>query len=96
MSGDDPLRLEWWNGLWQFPHFRAAQRFVTAVWGVVYLAEALVRFGSALVLSPAQVVTLSHVMAFVVLVALILWTRRYLLAVRERRIRELAAQAQRS
>ncbi len=96
VAGDDPVRLEWWNGLWQYPHFRAAQRWVTAVWGVAYLVEALLRIGAALFLSPAQVVTLSHVMAFVVLVALILWTRRYLLAVRERRIRELAAQAQRS
>ena len=61
----------------------------------MYLVEALLRLGSALLLSPAQVVTLSHVMAFVVLVTLIAWTRRYLLAVRERRIRELAAQAPR-
>jgi intracellular septation protein A len=96
VAGDDPVRLEWWNGLWQYPHFRAAQRLVTAVWGVAYLVEAFLRIGAALFLSPAQVVTISHVMAFVVLVALILWTRRYLLAVRERRIRELAAQAQRS
>jgi intracellular septation protein A len=96
VAGDDPLRLEWWNGLWQYPHFRAAQRFVTAVWGVVYLLEALVRIGFALVLSPAEVVLISHLMAFGVLIALIAWTRRYMLAVRERRMRELAAAAQRT
>jgi hypothetical protein len=33
VAGDDPVRLEWWNGLWQYPRFRAAQRLVTAVWG---------------------------------------------------------------
>ena len=41
VAGDDPVRLEWWNGRWQHPHFRAAQRFVTAVWGLVYLVESL-------------------------------------------------------
>lgn len=96
VAGDDPVRLEWWNGLWQYAHFRRAQRLVTGVWGIAYLVEALLRVGFALFASPAQVVTISHVMAFAVLVALIVWTRRYLLAVRERRIRELAAQAQRT
>src|SRR5271167_2387412 len=33
VAGDDPVRLAWWNGLWQFPHFRKAMRTVTAVWG---------------------------------------------------------------
>src|SRR6266478_471449 len=54
VAGDDPVRLEWWNGLWQYPNFRAAQRLVTAVWGIVYLVEALLRVGFALVLSPAK------------------------------------------
>lgn len=96
VAGDDPVRLEWWNGLWQYPHFRAAQRFVTAVWGVVYLVEATLRIGFALVLSPAQVIVISHLMAFGVLIALIAWSRRYMLAVRQRRMRELAAAAPRS
>ena len=96
VAGDDPVRLEWWNGLWQYPHFRGAQRLVTAVWGVAYLVEAVLRVGFALFLSPAQVVTISHVMAFAVLVALIAWTRRYLLALRDRRLRERAAEAQHS
>ena len=88
VAGDDPVRLEWWNGLWEFPHFRAAQRLVTAVWGITYLVEAIARVGLALVMSPAQVVTLSPVMAFGVTIVLIVWTRRYMLALRERRLRE--------
>jgi len=87
VAGDDPARLEWWNGLWELPDFRAAMRLVTAVWGVTYLIEAALRVGLALVLSPAQVVAISPIMAFGVLVALIAWTRRYLLAIRERRLR---------
>jgi len=93
VAGDDPVRLEWWNGLWQFEHFRAAQRLVTTVWGVAYIVEALVRVGLALTVSPAEVVAISPVMAFGVLILLIVWTRRYMLAVRERRMRELPAGA---
>jgi hypothetical protein len=88
VAGDDPVRLECWNGLWQYPNFRAAQRRVAAVWGIAYLVEALLRVGFALILSPAKVVTISPVMAFGVMVVLIAWTRRYMLALRERRIRE--------
>ena len=88
VAGDDPAKLEWWNGLWQYPGFRAAQRTVTAVWGVAYLAEAILRVGFALVLSPAEVVTISPIMAFGVTIVLIAWTRRYMLAQRDRRIRE--------
>ena len=88
VAGDDPERLEWWNGLWQYPHFRASQRLVTAVWGISYLVESLVRVGFAVLLPPAQVVAISPVMAFGVMIVLIAWTRRYMLAVRERRIRE--------
>jgi intracellular septation protein A len=88
VAGDDPVRLEWWNSLWQYPNFRAAQRLATAVWGIAYLVEALLRVGFAAVLPPAQVVTISPVMAFGVMILLIAWTRRYMRAVRERRIRE--------
>jgi hypothetical protein len=88
VAGDDPERLEWWNGLWQYPRFRASQRLVTAVWGISYLVESLLRVGFAELLSPAQVVAISPVMAFGVMIVLIAWTRRYMLALRERRIQE--------
>jgi hypothetical protein len=88
VAGDDPVKLEWWNGLWQYPHFRAAQRMVTVVWGVAYVAEAVLRVVFALIMSPAEVVSISPIMAFGVTIALIVWTRRYMLALRERRLRE--------
>jgi hypothetical protein len=58
------------------------------VWGIAYLVEALLRVGFALALPPAQVVAISPVMAFGMMIVLIAWTRRYMLALRERRIRE--------
>jgi len=42
------------------------------------------------------VVAISPVMGFSVMIVLIAWTRRYMLAVRERRLRERVAEAQRS
>jgi intracellular septation protein A len=87
VAGDDPARLAWWNGLWSDPGFRATLRFVTTAWGVAYLVEALVRVGFALVLSPAQVVTISPVMGYGVMILLISWTRRYMRAAKERRMR---------
>jgi hypothetical protein len=93
VAGDDPAVLAWWNGLWQIDEFRAAQRLITAVWGIVYLLEALVRVGFALVLTPVVVVAISPVMGFGVLVLLILWTRRHQLALRERRMGQQAPAA---
>jgi intracellular septation protein A len=54
VAGNDPVRVEWWDSLWQYPDFRAAQRLVTGVWGIAYLVEALVRVDFALLLPPAQ------------------------------------------
>ncbi len=62
-------------------------RLVTAVSAIAYLLEALLMVGLALVLTPAQVVTISPITAFGVLIALIAWSRRYMLALRERRLR---------
>jgi len=88
VAGEDAERIAWWNGLWQYPDFRHATRFVTFVWGVVYLAEALLRVGFALTLSPAEVVTISPIMGFGILMVLIAWTRRHLMALRDRRMRQ--------
>jgi len=89
VAGDDQARIEWWNGLWQYPGFRSTQRFITAVWGVAYVVEALVRVAFALTLQPATVVGLSPVMGIGVTVGLIMWTRRYSIAMRDRRMREM-------
>jgi len=85
VAGDDPVRLEWWNGLWQYPEVRRRLRRVTAVWGLAYLVEAVLRIGFALVLSPAQVVVVSPVMAFGAMIVLIAWSRRYLMALGDER-----------
>lgn len=87
VAGDDPERIAWWNGLWQYPEFRHATRLITLVWGAAFLAEAGLRVLLALTLTPAEVVVTSPVTLFVLLIALIAWTRRHFLAVRARRLR---------
>lgn len=85
-AGEDPARIEWWNGLWQYPSFRFTNRLITIVWGIAYLAEASARVAMALTMSPATVVTLSPIMGVGVTAVLIVWTTSY-----SRRVRRRAA-----
>lgn len=89
-AGDDPARIEWWNGRWEREGFRRTLRTMTVVWGVGYVLEAAARVVFALTLSPGMVVTVSPTMAIVVTVLLIIWTGRYGRMARERALREAA------
>jgi intracellular septation protein A len=87
LAGNDPAKLKWCDESWERPSARTAYRFVTAVWGIAYLLEAVLRIAFAWFLTPAQVVVISPVMAFGVTIVLIAWTRRYMTGLRERRMR---------
>jgi intracellular septation protein A len=82
IAGEDPGRLQWWEGLWERAPFRAALQRVTAVWGIGYVLQAAIGIACASWLEPAQVVIISPVMALGVLGALAAWTRWYLLGLR--------------
>jgi hypothetical protein len=92
-AGEDPERLSWWNGLWEFARFRRTMRTLTVVWGVSYVVEAGARVACALTLTPGTVVILSPIMGIGTTVALIIWTRNYARAVQERAAREEALSA---
>ncbi|MGW4743485.1 VC0807 family protein [Streptomyces sp. NPDC004290] len=64
----------WWNGMWEYGGFRSTMRTMTLVWGVAYVAEALVRVALAYVLPTRTMVTLSPVMIYSVLGVLGVWT----------------------
>lgn len=87
IAGSDPVRLQWWEGLWQHPRFRAALNRVTIVWGSVLIIEALLDSGLAYLLVPSRVVVISRTVAFGVLIGLAAWTRSYLLAMWEQQRR---------
>jgi hypothetical protein len=84
IAGEDPVRLQWWESLLQRAPFRAALQRVTAIWGIGYVLQAVIGIACAWWLQPAQVVIISPLMALCALVALVAWTRVYLLGLRER------------
>ncbi|HEY0257199.1 MAG TPA: VC0807 family protein [Candidatus Methylacidiphilales bacterium] len=77
-AGEDPVRIELWNTRWENPIFRGAFRFVTIVWGLAYMVEALIRVSLAILLTPQAVVTLSPFLGCGFLVILAAWTRYYM------------------
>lgn len=72
-----PESVAYWNGLWQYPGFRRTQRVITVVWGVVFIAEAVVRIGLSYALSTGTMATISTVLPLAVTGVLIFWTISY-------------------
>lgn len=85
-TGGDPARIEWWNGLWRFAGFRRTQVVITAVWGVVFLLEAVVRGILTYAWSLDTMVVVNNVAPSVVVAVLVVWTALY--ARRQQRIGE--------
>ncbi|MFP5020187.1 VC0807 family protein [Pseudonocardia phyllosphaerae] len=76
-TGGEPERITWWNGLWRYPGFRRTQMVLTAVWGVVFLAEGIARAVLTWLLPVDTMVVVNNVAPFVILVALVVWTILY-------------------
>ncbi|CAM5524097.1 aldo/keto reductase [Streptomyces avidinii] len=72
-----PESTAWWNGLWQYEGFRTTMNRMTLVWGLAYVAEALVRVFLAYTLSTGTMVVVSPIMIYGVLGALGVWTAMY-------------------
>jgi intracellular septation protein A len=72
-----PEGIAYWNGLWQYPGFRSTQRVITTVWGVTMVTESLLRIWLSYRLSTGAMVTISSVLPFMVLAALVAWTISY-------------------
>jgi intracellular septation protein A len=73
----DPERMAEWDGYWQFAGFRRTMRIMTAVWGVAYVIEALVRVVLVFALSTSAFLIVSQLLVYSVTAALIWWTMRY-------------------
>ncbi|MFB6514517.1 VC0807 family protein [Streptomyces virginiae] len=72
-----PESTAWWNGLWQYEGFRTTMNRMTLVWGVAYVAEAIVRVVLASTLPTKTMVVVSPIMIYAVLGALGVWTAMY-------------------
>lgn len=67
-----------WDGYWaKSATFRSSNRMMTAVWGVAFVLEALVRVALVYTLAESTVVGISQVMPIAVVAALITWTSWY-------------------
>jgi intracellular septation protein A len=63
-TGDDPERRVWWNGLWRYPGFRHSMRVMTAIWGVTFVADALIRTALVFVLSTSVFLVVSQLLFY--------------------------------
>jgi len=89
-AGNEAEYARWGKLYDEIPDFRRTQQMIAIVWGIVYIAEAAVRVGLALVTTPAVVVNVSPFLAFGMTIALALWTRHVMLAARDRRMKAMA------
>lgn len=78
-TNGSPAAVDYWNGLWQFGGFRHTQRVLTVVWGLGFLAEAVLRVIVVLAgMFPVQdLLVISNVFPYVVLCALMAFTFWY-------------------
>lgn len=86
VAGHDPAENARWNGLYLVPSFRRTQQLIAVVWGITYVAEAVLRVVLAFWVRPVVVVNVSPILAFGASIALALWTRHVMLALRARRL----------
>jgi hypothetical protein len=76
-TGGDPVRIVWWNGLWEYPSFRRGQRILTTVWGLALAGTAAVCIALTYALSVSTMVVVTNVAPYVVFGLLIAGTTWY-------------------
>ncbi|HEY3687552.1 MAG TPA: VC0807 family protein [Streptosporangiaceae bacterium] len=88
--------VAYWNGLWQFGGFRHTQRVLTVIWGLGFLAEAVLRIIVVLsgVLPIKTLVLVSSIFPYVVLCALMAFTFGYSMRSQRKSAAAMAATAE--
>ena len=92
-TGGVPEKMTYWDSLWQYGTFRRMQYVMTAVWGLSFVLEAIVRIVPvyAFPVSLNVMQTISEIMVYAVLGLLMCWTVAYTKVARRRGRREAAA-----
>ncbi|MBV9354294.1 MAG: hypothetical protein JO023_02080 [Chloroflexi bacterium] len=86
VAGGDASHAHRYDELWQNPPFRTIQRTLTVVWGIGFVAEALLKVVLLQVLPIPLFLAISDPMALAVTVLLMLWTVRYVRSARARAV----------
>jgi intracellular septation protein A len=75
-GGDAELGRQW-DDRWQYPGFRHAMRVMTAMWGVMFVADALIRVGLVFILSTSVFLVASQVLFYTMFAATMLVSTAY-------------------
>ncbi|HTK10137.1 MAG TPA: VC0807 family protein [Ktedonobacteraceae bacterium] len=92
VTGNVPEKVEWFNSLWQYPHFRRSMRVTTVVWGIGFLLEVVIRTYLVVTLTIPQFLLISPFVLYGFIGGITLWTIWYS---RNGRKRAAALRAQR-
>jgi intracellular septation protein A len=65
------IQRDWWNGLWQYPQFRAVQRRLATYWGVALVGEAAIRAILTKILGTSPMVLVNNIVPYVVIALLV-------------------------
>jgi hypothetical protein len=76
-SGNDPVKAQGYDRMWQFPYFRYVNRVITVVWGVAFTGEFALRAVMAFTLPISVVLAVAPVALGSITVLTILWTLAY-------------------
>jgi hypothetical protein len=76
-TGGDAEKVAEFDTIWDVPGVPTRFRFITAVWGVALIAEAVVRTGLAVGVSTQRFLEISPVMGWTVLGGLLWYTTRF-------------------
>ena len=76
-TGNEPDKLTEFNKIWDLPGVPGRFRFSTLVWGVVLVAEAILRTGLALTLPTETFLVITSFLSWAVIGGLLWFTARY-------------------
>jgi len=91
MAGNDPARRRRYDASWAFPEVRRGQRWVTALWGVVFTGELALRLIFVYWLAPAEVLVVSPLVLGILTIAAIAWSLAFAARMRQRILPRLLA-----
>ena len=84
LAGNDIQRKARFNSSWEFPEVRFTNRMITAVWGIVFVAELVIRVVLIYTMSSAWVLSVSPILLGALTIGTLVWAFAYSRRVRLR------------
>ncbi len=76
-TGNDPVKVAEFDGYWKYEGFRFSMRFMTTVWGIGLIVEAVIRISLALTIPIQTFLAVSPFIAYGIWGGLMVWTMWY-------------------